>query len=243
VRLRGLHGERRLRGRDGLRAASFAGGLVCVWLALASPLDSLGEERLFSAHMAQHLLLTDVGPILLLLGLSRAFLRPLVRATRGIEHRLGYLAHPVTALVVLILVMWGWHLDRAYELALDHPWAHALEHAMFFWAGFAFWWYVIEPLPVRHRLRGMAMPAYVTAAKLALGALGVVLAFSTKSIYETYERAPRTWGLSAVADLNVGGLVMMLEQSIVLVVFFALLFARMLEQSEQAERRRERFGV
>jgi cytochrome c oxidase assembly factor CtaG len=89
----------------------------------------------------------------------------------------------------------------------------------------------------------MAMLAYVAGAKLALGGLGIALAFSPTALYDTYVDAPSTWGLTAVEDLNVGGLVMMLEQSIVLVTFFAILFARMLERSEQAQRRRERLGA
>jgi putative membrane protein len=231
------------RGHHPLRSIAFAGGLAVVAIALLSPIDGLGEERLFSVHMAQHLLLTDVAPILLLLGLSRTIMRPLVRRARPVEQALGPLAHPVTALVVMLVVVCGWHVAAAYELALEHSWAHQLEHLTFLTVGIAFWWYVIEPVPPRHRLEGMAMLAYVAGAKLALGGLGIVLAFSTTALYDTYVEAPRTWGLTAVEDLNVGGLVMMLEQSIVLVVFFAIVFARMLERSEQAQRRRERLGA
>jgi cytochrome c oxidase assembly factor CtaG len=226
-----------------LRAAAFAAGLMVLLLALVSPIDSLGEERLFSAHMAQHLLLADVAPILLLLGLSRPIMRPAVRRLQPIERLLGPLAHPLSALVLLVAVVWAWHVPAMYELALRNPWAHQLEHLAFLGAGTAFWWYVIEPVPPRRRLRGMASAGYLAGAKLLLGALGVVLAFSPDALYETYESAPRTWGLSPVEDLNVGGLVMMLEQSIVLVIFFAIVFVRMLEQSEDAERRRERFGL
>jgi cytochrome c oxidase assembly factor CtaG len=212
-------------------------------VALVSPIDELGEERLFSIHMAQHLLLADIAPILLLLGLSRRILRPLVRRTRPIERSLGVLASPLTALILLVLVIWGWHLEAAYELALAHTWAHQLEHMSFFAVGIAFWWYVIEPAPARHRLTGMPVLAYLAAAKLLLGALGVGLAFSPNPIYDSYEQAPRTWGLTAVEDLNVGGLVMLLEQSIVLLIFFAIVFVRMLERSERDQRRRERLGV
>ena len=73
-----------------------------------------------------------------------------------------------------------------------------------------------------------------------MGALGVVLAFSPDVIYDPYAHAPRTWGLSPLDDLNIGGVLMMVEQSIVLVIFFAIFFARMLERSEQAQQRRER---
>jgi cytochrome c oxidase assembly factor CtaG len=226
-----------------LRAASFAAGLLVLAVAFVSPLDHLGEERLFVAHMAQHLLLTDVAPILLLLGLSRALLRPLTRRFQPLERRLDWVAHPVTAVAALVLVLWAWHVPALYDLSLRSGLAHAAEHAMFFWAGIAFWWYVIEPLPPRHRLRGAGTVAYVGAAKLLLGALGVALAFAPSAFYDAYEQAPRTWGLSPVDDQNVGGLLMMTEQTLVLVIFFAILFARMIDQSEQAQRRRERFGT
>ncbi len=224
---------------DTLRALAFAGGLLMILIALVSPVDDLGENRLFTAHMVQHLLLADLAPILLLVGLSRAFLRPAVRRLRPVEERLGPLAHPAVALALYVGLMWLWHLPAMYELALDHPWAHALEHASFFTAGLAFWWYLIEPVPPRHRLTGPWALAYLATAKILMGLLGVVLAFSPDALYSTYEDAQRTWGLTAVEDQNVGGLVMMVEQSLVLVIAFAVFFARMIDRSEAEQRRRE----
>ena len=239
-RMRDLHRQRPLTNREWARVLSFGAGLVVVFLALCSPIDTVGEERLFSVHMLQHLLLADVAPILLLLGLTRAFMRPAVRRLRPVEETLGPLAHPIVALVALVATMWAWHLPALYELALHHPWAHALEHAMFFTTGIAFWWFLIEPVPPRHRLTGPASIAYVGTAKLLLGALGMVLAFSPNAIYDTYKHVPEAWGLSPVSDLNVGGLMMMLEQSLVLVVVFAIAVNRMLERSEREQQRRER---
>jgi putative membrane protein len=244
-RFRALHGGggAGATASDYARAAAFAAGLVVVALALMSPIDTLGDERLFSVHMAQHLLIMDVAPILVLLGLSRPIMRPLVRRLRPLEQGLGYAAHPVTVLVAMVAVIWAWHLPALYDLALEHAWAHELEHLAFFAAGLAFWWYVIEPIPPRQRLEGMGTVAYVAGAKLLLGLLGLVLAFSPSAFYDFYEAAPRTWGLTALEDQNVGGLVMMLEQTLVLATFFAILFARMLERSERAQRRRERLGA
>ena len=240
-RLRDLRrGPGTRRSRDWLRAAAFAAGLVVLFVALASPLDRLGEERLFTAHMIQHLLLADLAPILLLLGLSRTMLRPAVRRLRPVEEALGPLAHPVAALVAYVGLMWLWHVPAMYDLALEHAWAHVLEHASFVGAGVAFWWYLIEPVPPRHRLRGPWSLAYLSAAKLLMGALGVVLAFSPEVSYDAYEQVPRTWGLSPLEDLNVGGVIMMVEQSIVLVIAFAIYFVRMLERSERDQQRRER---
>jgi cytochrome c oxidase assembly factor CtaG len=135
--------------------------------------------------------------------------------------------------------MWLWHVPAMYELALDHAWAHALEHASFFTAGMAFWWYLVEPVPPRHRLTGAWSLGYLATAKVLMGLLGVVLAFAPDALYGAYEDAPRTWGLTAVEDQNIGGLVMMVEQSLVLVVAFAVFFARMLDRSEAEQRRRE----
>jgi putative membrane protein len=239
-RTRDLRRDKPPTRRDRARVAAFGAGLAVVFVALCSPIDTLGEERLFSIHMAQHLLLADIAPVLLLLGLTRAFLRPAVRRMRPVEEALGPLAHPAVALVLLVATMWGWHLPAMYELALHHPWAHALEHAMFFTTGITFWWFVIEPVPPRHRLTGPAAVAYIGAAKLLMGALGVALAFSPTAIYDTYEQVPETWGMSPVTDLNVGGLEMMLEQSLVLLVFFAIALGKMLERSERDQQRRER---
>jgi putative membrane protein len=236
-------GDRRARparARDYLRAASFAAGLVVVILALDSPVDSLGEERLFSVHMLQHLLIADIAPILLLVGLSRVLMRPAVKRLQGLERALGPVAQPLTALFLFVAVLSIWHLPAMYELALRNDWAHELEHASFFAAGIGFWWYVIEPVPPRHRLQGGGLVAYIASAKIMLSLLGVILAFSPTALYDTYERAPRTWGLSAVADLNIGGLLMMAEQSVILLITFAVLLGRMLDQSERGQLQRER---
>lgn len=222
------------------RAVSFGAGLLAVALAMLSPIDKLAETRLFSIHMVQHLLLADIAAILLLMGLTRALLRPAVRRLHPVERKLGWIAHPVTALLAFVIALYLWHIPAMYDLTLHNAWAHTLEHAMFFSAGLAFWFYLIEPVPPRNRLSGPGSIAYLGGAKLLLAGLGIALAFSTTVFYTPYEQAPRTWGLSALEDQNIGGVLMMIEQSTVLLVFFVIVFFRMLERSERDEKRRER---
>ncbi len=50
--------------------APFLLGVLVLCLALISPIDPLGDQYLFSAHMLQHLLLILLVPPLLYLGLA-----------------------------------------------------------------------------------------------------------------------------------------------------------------------------
>ena len=227
----------------GLRhLAAFTGAVTIVVIAVISPLDRLGEEYLFSAHMVQHLLLGDIAPLLLLLALSRVIMRPATRRLQRVERALGPFAHPVTALFVWLGLVYLWHIPALYVAAIEQPGVHALEHASFFVAGIGVWWPLIQPVPMRHRLSGMWTFGYIAAAKFGLASLGLYLTWSTAVAYDWYAEVPRIWGLSAIEDQNVGGAIMMVEQSLVLVTVLAVLFARMLAQSEQDEQRRERLA-
>jgi cytochrome c oxidase assembly factor CtaG len=230
----------RVRGAGWPQALAFGAGTLALTVALISPIDALGEDYLFSAHMVQHILIGDIATLLLLLGLSRVIMRPATRRLQALESRLGPLAHPVTGIVLWLGLVYIWHLPALYDAALRSPPLHALEHVSFFAAGVAVWWPLIQPVPMRRRLTGMWPFAYIAAAKAGLAALGLYLVWSSTVAYPYYETVPRIWGLSAIADQNVGGAIMMVEQSTVLVLVFFALFVRMLRQSEEQEARRER---
>jgi putative membrane protein len=228
------------RGAGFRQLIAFAGAIVTLLVALVSPVDRLGEDYLFSAHMVQHLLLGDIAPLLILLSLSRVMMRPLTRRLQSVERALGPLAHPATALIVWLALVYLWHIPALYNAALEHPTVHALQHVSFFTAGVLVWWPLIQPVPMRHRLAGMWTFGYIGTAKAGLAALGLYLTWTGTVAYSYYEHVPRIWGLTAVTDQNVGGAIMMIEQSVLLVSVLAVLFSRMLAQSEQDELRRER---
>jgi cytochrome c oxidase assembly factor CtaG len=239
-RFRAARREAGGRGAGWRQALAFGGFVVVLLAALVSPIDALGENYLFSAHMTQHILLGDIAPLLLLLSLSRVILRPSTRRLTAFERKLGPLAAPAAFLVVWLSLVYLWHIPALYDAAIEHPALHALEHTSFFLAGIAVWWPLIQPVPMRRRMTGLAPFAYIGVAKVGLGVLGLYLTWSSSVAYAHYETVPRIWGLSAIEDQNVGGAIMMVEQSLVLVVCFFVLFVRMLLQSEEEERRRER---
>ena len=240
MRFRTARHEAGGRGTSPLRALAFAAGLLVLTAAVATPLDGLGENYLFSAHMLQHVLLGDVAPLLLLLGLTRVIMRPATRRLQRVERALGPFAHPLTGLLLWLGVMYLWHIPVMYEAALANPLVHLVEHTSFFLAGVAVWWPLIQPVPMRRRLTGMWPVAYIGAAKFGLAALGLYLTWSTGVLYDTYAGAPRIWGISAQTDQNAGGAIMMVEQSLTFVLALVVLFSLALTQSETEQRRRER---
>ena len=239
-RFRAARQEAGGRGAGWPQALAFTGSMLLLAAATISPISTLGDEYIFSGHMVQHILLGDLAPLLLLLSLSRVIMRPATRRLVGIEKRLGRLAHPITFIVAWLVMVYAWHIPAMYDLALESPLAHGLEHATFYVAGTLLWWPLIQPVPMRHRLEGVMGLAYIFGAKMTLGVLGLYLTWSTGVIYGYYVEVPRIWGLSPVEDQNVGGAIMMVEQALVLLSVFFLLFMRMLTQSEEAELRRER---
>jgi putative membrane protein len=228
------------RGAGPLQLIAFAAALLALLIALVSPLDGLGEDYLFSAHMVQHVLLGDIAPLLALLALSRVILRPATRRLVRVEKALGPFANPVTGIVLWLVLMYLWHVPALYDAAAQNPLVHLLEHVSFFAAGVALWWPLVQPVPMRRPLTGMQPLAYIASAKGGLAALGLYLAWSSTPLYPYYETTPRIWGLSPIEDQNVGGVIMMVEQSFTLVLVMVALFVAMLSRSEEEERRRER---
>lgn len=224
------------------RLTLFLLGLLVVYAALASPIDPLADDLLV-LHMVQHVLLLDLAPILLILGLTKGILRPVTRRIRTVEQRAGYLAHPAFAVALYAGSMWLWHVPAMYDLALRHSAVHFLEHLTFMLAGSLYWWYLISPIRSRMRGGGAGPITYMVSTKLMVGVLGVALAFAPNALYPFYEHQPRYWGLSAVDDQSLGGLLMALEQSIVMGIALVVLFVQMINESERQSQRAERLEL
>ena len=222
----------------GFRQASFALGLGLAALALASPLHALGEQRLFSAHMLQHVVLGDLAALALVAGLTGPLLRP-VLAVKTIA-RLRVLAHPLVALPLWAVNLYVWHVPALYEAALRWSAVHAVEHILFFGLGMLMWAPVVEVLPGPAWFGTGAKAAYMVVVRMLEAVLGNVIFWAGAPLYHTYADAPRTWGLSAGADQGIAGGIMMIEGSVVTLCALAWLFLRMWSEGEQRQELLER---
>ncbi|MFI4989569.1 MAG: cytochrome c oxidase assembly protein [Solirubrobacterales bacterium] len=222
------------------RLCCFLGALLFTLAALVSPIDALADQ-LFLMHMIQHVLLLDVIPILAILGFTKVILRPITRSIHDLERRAGALASPALAVILYVGVIWAWHIPAAYDLALRHPLVHVLEHVTFLLAGSLYWWHLLSPIRGRLRLGGLGPIAYMGSTKLFVGALGMGLAFAPTALYAYYVHHARVWGLSAHDDQSIAGIVMAVEQSLVMGIALVVLFVQALAESEREQQRRERY--
>jgi cytochrome c oxidase assembly factor CtaG len=241
-----LYGRRviAVRRADGPRAAPlwrvacFAAGLLSLAAALISPIDVLGGQ-LFVMHMVQHLLLLDVAPILLLLGLTKILLRPVTRQVHRFEEAAGPLASPWFAVALYVGVMWLWHVPAFYDAAAAQDGIHVVEHVLFSSAGALYWWHLFSPVRRRLRFGGFAPVGYMAATKVAVGLLGIALTFAPTALYDFYIDQPDFWGIAPLEDQAAAGGLMAVEQSLIMGIALAALFVRALTESERDERRRE----
>ncbi len=241
LRWRTARREGGARAAGGGKAVWWATGLALLALALISPIDHLGEQ-FATFHMVQHLLIADLAPIALTLGLTKWILRPATRRIHRLERAAGPFGHPAFGVVAYVGAMWLWHVPALYDAALESSAVHTLEHLTFGAAGLLYWWHLLSPIRSRLRLAGMGPILYMASTKILVGFLGVLLAFSPELLY-AYAWEGTKWGLSPLDDQHVAGLVMALEQSIVMGIALAYLFFRMLAESEAEDQRAERYGA
>lgn len=216
------------------RIAAFAAGLAVIVLAFVSPVDRLGEERLFSIHMLQHVLIGDVAPLLVVIGLTGPLLRPLL-ALPGVAH-LRVLAHPLVALPLWAANLVVWHVPRLYDAALSHPGLHALQHGLFFTCGALVWAALLEPLPGPQWFGAGPKALFLAGMWFFSLAFSQVFLWSGSPFYRPYVHAPRTWGISPLADQRLGGGVMLVEGSFVMLAVLVWLLLRWLRESEARQR-------
>ena len=198
------------------RTAYFLSGVLLLFLDLASPIDTLGDNYLFSAHVFQHFLLAVIIPILFLLGTPARFAeaalnRPLLR---GIELAV---ARPPVSWALGAGTMILWHIPLFFNAALANDSLHVAQHLSFLVTGTIFWWPILTPLKQR-RLAPLPAIFYLFSACTACSLLGALLTFSPPGAYPAYLKPEDQlgalrlirdgWGLDTKSDQQLGGMLM-----------------------------------
>ncbi|HLH23037.1 MAG TPA: cytochrome c oxidase assembly protein [Chloroflexota bacterium] len=205
------------------RAWLFSLGIFIIFLAEATPIHELSEEYLFSVHMTQHLMLVLGAVPLMLLGTPAWMVRPLYHHPLA-GPVLRWCTRPLIALVLFNVTLAAWHLPQLYDWTLWNHNAHILEHITFMVTAVFMWWPILSPLPELPRLTYPLQMLYLFVQSLVPGVLAALLTFSDRVIYPTYGAAPRISSLDALADQQLGGLIMKLVGTLMLWVLATVIF-------------------
>jgi cytochrome c oxidase assembly factor CtaG len=210
----------------------FAAGMLLVFASLVSPVASIGGELVLS-HMAQHLLMADLGALLIVLGLTGPLLQPLL-ALRFVD-RLRFLVHPAVALPLWAIDLYVWHLPALYQAALNNQAVHALEHTTFMFFGITMWMALLGPLPQPDWFGNGAKLIYIAAVRLAGALLANVFIWSEAVFYPDYRSGQASWSISPLNDQGVAGTIMMIEGSLVTIILFGWLFMKTAREAEEKQ--------
>ncbi|MBI5709035.1 MAG: cytochrome c oxidase assembly protein [Candidatus Eisenbacteria bacterium] len=189
------------------RAAMFLCGLVVVVLSLDGPIHDLSDQYLFWTHMVQHLLLAQVFPLLFLLGLP-PWLRQALLRPRAAGAAWSFVAGVPVGFALYTVVFSIWHVPLLYNLMMrDHSF-HVVMHLMVMVTATMMWWPVAGGEAVRRPLSPGGQMLYLFLLGTPMMAVAAMIVFAGRPLYEWYALAPRLWGMSAVDDQRLGGLIM-----------------------------------
>ena len=214
------------------RQVCFYSGLALAVITLASPLGHISDE-LFLAHMTEHLILSDICALLLVLGLTGPLLAPVLRIR--FFDRLRVLTHPLIALPLWALNLYAWHVPALHDAAVRHSGIHALQHLLFITLGANMWMCLFGPLPKPEWFGNVAKLGYIIAVRLLGGILGNILIFGGHSFYPVYAAGEAYWHITASQDQNAAGAIMMIEESILTICLFAWLFIKSARESDERQ--------
>jgi putative membrane protein len=220
------------------QAASFAAGFMALFLALVWPLDVLGEQ-LFSAHMAQHLLLMNVAAPLIVLGaptapMLRAMGRDARRAVGRVAQSRGWravwraISGVAAATVVQQLALWIWHTPSGLAAALGSDAVHIAMHISLLTVALLFWTAVLQP---RRGLWPSMLALLITL--IVSGFASIVLLLHPEPLFAAYGDSAVAWGLTAAEDEHLGWGLMMLIGSVSYPLAAVALVASTLERLER----------
>jgi len=182
-------------------------GLVSLYLAIASPIDHIGEKYLFWVHMVQHIILIFISPIFFLLAIPSWMAERLFAKNAKLEK----ITHPFFAALIFNTIFIFWHVPYFYELALVNKMVHDLEHLTFVVGALIMWWPIVRPVKSWQKQPGSTLLLYLFVIVTFQIPLFVLLTFSPDLWYPFYGEASRLEGwldISAMEDQALGGLIM-----------------------------------
>ncbi len=219
---------------DRRRARFFLAGMGVLWIGADWPIHDLAEGYLYLMHMTQHLLFALIAPPLLIAGMPVWLLRRYLRS-RPVATAFGFLTKPLVALILFNAALLFVHWPAAVELSVRSGLAHFGMHVLLVGTALLMWWPVMSPLPEYPGLPAPGQMLYLFLQSLAPTIPASFLTFGNHVLYPVYSTFPRIWGISALTDQLIAGLIMKLIGGAILWVFITAIFFRWHRQEGRDE--------
>ena len=207
------------------QVASFSAGLLALWVASDWPIHDVAERYLFSVHMVQHVTYSMIAAPLMLIGtptwLARWLLSP-----RWLLATVRYLSRFIPATIVFNLVVIVTHTPIVVNAALEHALLHFGIHTLIFLSSLIVWMPLLSPLPEVPRLQPLGRMLFLFLQSVVPTVPASFLTFGATPLYSFYDHVPRLFGISALTDMQVAGVVMKIGVGLTIWLIIAILFFR-----------------
>jgi len=219
-----------------LQVTAWSLGVFAIWLSSDWPVHDIAEGSMYAVHMVQHLLITLVAVPLLMLGtpawLARWVLDPGSRRFRVVRWWSRFLPAVIVFNVMLVLT----HVPAIVNASLENGLLHFSIHAALFLTAFLVWMPVLSPLPEIPRLPWLLRMVYLFLQSIVPTVPASFLTLGQKPLYKHYVGLPHLWGMSALEDQQVAGLIMKIGAGMFLWALIAVIFFRWAADEERRQR-------
>jgi putative membrane protein len=209
----------------------FLSGIVVLWLSSDWPVHDIAEERLYSVHMVQHVLLSYVAAPLFLLATPVWLARLIIGGSRITR----FIAKPVFAGVFYNVVIVFTHWQNVVNGSVENAAAHYGLHLLLMAASLLMWLPVCGPVP-ELRLSLPIQMVYLFLMSIVPTVPAAWLTFAEGVVYKAYDIPTRLWGISATTDQQIAGLIMKLGAGLYLWGLIVVLFFRWAARNQAADR-------
>jgi len=207
------------------QVASFTAGVIALWIASDWPIHDVAERYLFSVHMVQHVAYSIIAAPLLLIG-TPAWLARWLLSPRWLLAGVRFASRLVPATILFNLVVIVTHTPVVVNAALEHALLHFAVHTLIFLSSIIVWMPLLSPLPEVPRLPPLGRMLFLFLQSIVPTIPASFLTFGAHPLYRFYEKVPRLWGISAISDMQVAGVIMKIGVGFTLWVIIAILFFR-----------------
>lgn len=239
VRLGPVHAPPGRRAVSRFQATCFGAGILALLVGSDYPVHDLGEGYLYSVHMVQHLLYTMVAAPLLLLGIP-AWMARLVVGPPAVLRTVRFLTRFFPATILFNAVVVVVHVPAVVDASLRSGPVHFALHALLLGSALVVWMPLLSPLPEVPRFAPPLGMLFLFMQSVLPTVPASFLTFGDHPLYRFYEGLPRLWGISALDDMRVAGLIMKIAGGLVLWIIIAIVFFRWYSQEEAGDPRRAR---